>query len=321
LSHGANFVAKEKEKMDSRSFRRGALQLGILLGALLLVLTPAAKAQLNWDGQTGAFATPFAYVATSESNKVGHPEIAFHYLNGGEVIGNDYQVSFTVGLFKISELGFTRSMSSFGSSPITALFQGGYDTFHGKLNIIPENLHGKKWVPAISVGFMGRFEVERVARAPFAVNLGSPLAGISSNSADFYVVGTKTITQIKHLPVLLSAGYKRTDVQIMAVAGNAPDYANTGFGTIAFVVKAPAQTSLIFGAEAVQEPHYLEGLTITKNSGGPTIPTTLVYFVRVAPAKLPFNADFGIGQLAGVITPGINIKARNQAAVGLSYHF
>lgn len=307
--------------MNSHSFSRGAIQLGIVLGALLLIFTPAAKAQLNWEGQTGAFATPFAYVATSESFKIGHPEIGFHYLNGGDVIGDDYQFSFTVGLFKYTELGFTRSDSSFGSSPITGLFQGGYDTFHGKLNVIPENLHGKKWVPAISVGFAARFEEERVARAPFAANLDSPLAGRSTNNTDFYVVATKTITQIKHLPIVLSAGYKHTDAQIMGIAGNAPDYADLAFGAAAFEVKVPGSTTLVFGAEAVQEPHYLEGF-YTPGVGGPTIPTTLVYFVRIVPpAKYPFNVDVGVGQIAGVITPGIDLKARDQAAVGLSYRF
>jgi len=307
--------------MNSGSFRNG-ICLSVLLGSLLFTLTPTAEAQLNWEGQTGGFATPFAYVAASESGKIGHPEVAFHYLNGGDVIGNDYQLSFTVGLFKLTEFGFTRSMSSSGSSPITGLFQGGYDTFHGKFNVIPENFHGKKWVPAISVGFAARFELERVARAPFAVNLQSPLAGRSTNNSDFYVVGTKTITQIKKLPIILSAGYKRTNAQIMGVAGSAPDYANTAFGTIAFLVAGPAKTTLVFGAEAVQQPHYLEGLTITSTSGGPTIPTTLIYFVRVVPpAKYSFDVDFGIGQFAGVITPGLDLKARNQAAVGISYHF
>jgi hypothetical protein len=306
--------------MSFCSFRRSAISLAMLLGSLLLVLTPAAKAQLNWEGQTGAFSTPFAYVAGSESGNIGHPEIAFHYLNTGDVIGNDYQFSFTVGLFKVTEFGFTRATSSYGSSPITGLFQGGYDTFHGKLNVIPENFHGKKWVAAISVGFASRFEVERVARAPFAANLGSPLAGRSTSNADFYVVATKTITQIKKLPVVLSAGYKRTNAQIMGIAGNAPDYANTAFGAAAFVVKGPAKSSLIFGAEAVQQPHHLEGLT-SATVGGPTIPTTLVYFVRAVPAKLPFNVDFGIGQIAGKVTPGIDLKARNQAAVGISYRF
>jgi len=309
------------------SFHRSAIRLAAVLGLLLLALTPAAKAQLNWEGQTGAFATPFAYVASSESGKIGHPEIGFHYLHGGDVLGDDYQFSVTVGLFKLSELGFTRSDSSFGSSPITGLFQGGYDTFHGKLNIIPENFHGKNWIPAISVGFAARFEEERVARAPFAANLDSPLAGRSTNNADFYVVGTKTISQIKHLPIVLSAGYKHTNASIMGIAGNAPDYADLAFGAAAFVITAPAKTSVIVGAEAVQEPHYLEGLYVS-GVGGPTIPTTLVYFVRVVPNKLPFNVDVGVGQIAGKITPGIedvlpavDLKAREQVAVGLSYRF
>jgi Protein of unknown function (DUF3034) len=292
----------------------------LFVGSFLFILTPMAMAQLNWEGQTGAFATPFAYVVSSESAKIGHPEVAFHYLNGGSVLGNDYQFSFTVGLFKITEFGFTRSTSSSGSSPITGLFQGGYDTFHGKLNMIGENAGKTKWVPAISAGFAARFEGERVARAPFATNLESPLAGRSTNNLDFYLVATKTITQIKGLPIVLSGGYKRTNAQIMGVAGNSPDYANTLFGAAAFVVKGPAKTALVFGAEAVQQPHYLEGLS-SKSTGGPTIPTTLVYFVRVVPGKLPFNVDFGVGQFAGLITPGIDLKARHQAAMGLSYRF
>jgi len=302
-------------------FRRGAIWLALILGFVSLALTPAARAQLNWDGQTGALATPFAYVASSESGNVGHPEISFHYLNGGSVIGNEYQFSFTLGLLKFTEFGFTSSLSSEGSSPLTGLFQGGYNTFHGKANIIPENMHGKKWVPAISVGFAARFGVERVARSPLAGDLElSTLGGQSTNNVDFYVVATKTVTQIKKLPVVLNVGYKRTNAQIMGVAGNAPDYANTAFGSIAFVVTAPAKTAVIFGAEALQQPHYLEGL-YTSGVGGPTIPTTLVYFVRVVPNKMPFNVDFAIGQFAGQITPGVDLKARNQAAVGLSYRF
>ena len=119
---------------------------------------------------------------------------------------------------------------------------------------------------------------------------------------------------------MLSAGYKRTNASIMGVAGNAPDYANTAFGAVAFVVQAPANTTLVFGAEAVREPHHFEGLT-SPTVGGPTVPTTLVYFVRVVPGKLPFNVDFGVGQFVGGVTPGINLEARHQAAMGISYRF
>jgi len=300
---------------------RYTISIVVVSAALLLILAPIAKAQLNWDGQTGAFATPFAYVASSGENKIGHPEVAFHYLNGGSVIGNDYQVSFTVGLFKYTEFGYTSSFSSAGSSALTGLFQGGYNTFHGKVNLVPENAGKTKWVPAISAGFVARFQDERVARAPIAGHLlDSPLAGETTNNADFYLVATKTITQIKRLPIVLSAGYKRTNAQIMGVAGNAPNYANTAFGAAAFVVHGPSKSTLVFGAEAVQEPHFLEGL-YSPTTGGPTIPTTLVYFARIVPGKLPFNVDFGVGQFAGVIAPGINLKAREQAAVGISYHF
>ena len=66
--------------MNSGSFPNG-ICLSVLLGSLLFTLTPTAKAQLNWEGQTGGFATPFAYVAASESGKIGHSEVAFHYLN------------------------------------------------------------------------------------------------------------------------------------------------------------------------------------------------------------------------------------------------
>ena len=256
----------------------------------------------------------------SDANKISYPEVAFHYLDGGSVIGNQYQLSATFGLFKLAEFGFTGSLRTAGSSPITGLFYGDYETFHGKANIIPENLGGKKWVPAISAGFVMRFDVERVARSPFAANLGSPIAGIATHDQDFYIVATKTITQIKKLPIVLSGGYKWTNAQILGVAGNAPGSANTAFGAAAFVISGPAKSAFIFGAEAVQEPHYLEGL-YTAPDTGPTIPTTLVYFVRVLPGKLPFNVDVGVGQFAGQIAPGINLEARHQVAMGVSYRF
>ena len=53
---------------------------------------------LNWEGQTGALITPFAYTAASPAGKFGKPEVAFHYLNTGSVIGNDYKFSITEGI-------------------------------------------------------------------------------------------------------------------------------------------------------------------------------------------------------------------------------
>ena len=54
---------------------------------VITVFSQTSFAQgLNWDGQTGALITPFAYTASTPAHKFGKPEVAFHYLNGGEVI-------------------------------------------------------------------------------------------------------------------------------------------------------------------------------------------------------------------------------------------
>src|SRR6266536_4782760 len=120
---------------------------------------------LNWEGQTGALLTPFAYTAASPAGKFGKPEIAFHYLNTGTVIGNDYQFSVTEGIAKRVEVGYTGSFSSAGSSPFSPLFTNGFSTFHGKVTVINENSYKTKWVPAIAVGAIGRVGIQRIATA------------------------------------------------------------------------------------------------------------------------------------------------------------
>ena len=91
---------------------------------------------LNWEGQNGAVITPFAYTASAA--KIGKPEVSFHYLNAGPVVGNDYQFSITEGLYKRVEVGFTESFSSAGSQS-AGLFSNGYTSLHGKVTVIPEN--------------------------------------------------------------------------------------------------------------------------------------------------------------------------------------
>ena len=79
------------------------------------LLVPLAAAQLNWEGQTGGLITPFAYTSSS-SMGVGRPQLALHYLNGGPVLGNDFQVSITAGFLKIAEGGFTRTSTFWGTT-------------------------------------------------------------------------------------------------------------------------------------------------------------------------------------------------------------
>jgi hypothetical protein len=292
--------------------------LRLCLAALLLLalFVPNAWSQLNWEGQTGALVTPFAYTSPSKADGVGHPQISFHYLNTGDVIGNDFQISGTIGLFKIIEVGYTRALSSEGSNlTLSPLFTGGYNIFHAKVNLIPENAGKNNFIPAISVGFVARTQVERVYGAV-------TVPKTSQNNEDIYLVGTKTITQIKGLPIVLNAGVKGTDAVIMGIAGNAGDingnatWVARAFGAVGFVLPGPAKSKFVVGSEAAQQPKYLYKVP------GPTIPTTLTYFVRfLPPGKIPINFDLGVAQAAGNIAPGINLEARHQVGIGITYRF
>jgi hypothetical protein len=289
---------------------------------------------LNWEGQTGALLTPFAYTAGSPAGKFGKPEVAFPYLNAGNVIGNEYQFSVTEGFGKRFEAGFTEAFSSAGNTAVVSnLFTGGYTVLHGKFTVVPENSYKTKWVPAIAVGAVGRLGDERVYWDATESGPSTP----KGTSADFYIVATKTVTQVKGFPFVLSLGDKLTNASIMGIAGqagtlNTLDQRWQGrlFGAAAFVVKGPAKSALIFGAEAVQQPHYVQGLNfvlrnLTENSGvTATIPTSLSYFVRVVPhlEGSPLQVDLGLVQAAGRIVPGVvNLNAQARVGMGISYHF
>lgn len=280
----------------------------IIFAAFLFLPSLAVRAQgINWEGQTGAFVTPFAYTSPSEKNKFGKPQISFHYLNAGSVVGNHYQASITVGAAKRVEFGYTRNFSSPGKTAVSPLFDNGFNIIHGKVNLIEENAGKTKWVPAISAGFVARTNVKRV---------GGVINNKSETNGDIYVVATKTVTQVKDLPLLFNFGVKYTNASIMGVAGNSPDWKPTLFGAVAAVVKGPSKSTLIFGSEVAQQPKYIKGLP------GPTVPPTLTYFVRILPkAEVPLALDFGVAQVAGRITPGVDLKARHQFAMGISYAF
>jgi hypothetical protein len=298
---------------------------------------------LNWEGQTGALLTPFAYTAASPSAKLGHPQVAFHYLNSGPVIGNNYQLSLTEGAFKIFEIGYTAAFSSSGdvgtgtlgvlgdSSTETGvpsfLFGNSFSEFHGKLTIVPENAAKTKWVPAIAVGAIGRFGCERITHYTIP---GPP--GSTNSNGDFYIVATKTVTQVKGLPFLVNFGEKVTNASVFGVAGNAgtgvgdlqQNWQGRLFGAVAFVVKGPKASTLIFGSEVVQQPHYVQGLPKAA-----TVPTSESYFVRIVPKVKgsPLQIDLGIAELAGKVVnlPAsagvVDLQARAQFGMGITYSF
>jgi hypothetical protein len=276
------------------------------LAALLLAASTSFAQGLNWEGQTGAFVTPFAYTSASPANGLGRPQVAFHFLNGGSAVGNDFQVSVTEGLLKRVELGYTRAVNAAGdSAALGPLFEGGFNVFHGKVAFVDENAGKHKWVPALAAGFVARTQVRRV---------GGVLTDGDTSNGDIYLVGTKTITQIRHLPIIVNAGVKGTNASLLGISGNAPEWEARGFGAVAFVVSGPAKSKLAIGSEVAQQPRRIKDLP------GASLPTTLTYFVRLIPVpERPLNFDFGVAQAAGRVLPGADLHARSRFAFGISY--
>jgi len=302
-------VVQVTQQSAAEALLRHAAMFLATAAFLFLSATTVHAQNLNWEGQTGAFVTPFAYTSASSSNGIGRPDVAFHYLNGGSVLGNFYEISGTIGFLSRVELGYSRALSSLGSnSELSPLFQGGFNIFHGKVNLLRENQGKHNYLPAISAGFAARTQVQRV---------GGVISGKETSNGDFYVVATKTITEIKQLPIVANAGFKVTNSSVLGIAGNAPDWQGGVFGALGFVLPGPAKSKIVVGSEALQEPHHIQGLPPAA-----TLPTTLTYFARVLPpGKVPINVDFGVAQAANEILPGVELKARAQFAFGISYRF
>jgi hypothetical protein len=316
-------ITKTRPETAWRLIQSGSRLRRSLMALLVpLILAGAgintARAQtLNWEGQTGIFVTPLAYTVPSSDGGLGKPVVAYHYLDGGNVLGGFHQVSITEGAFNYLEFGYTRGLHQDGStSGLSNLWGSGFNSFHAKLNLVPEGTRKRGWMPAFSIGFVARTNVR---------NVGGVMQGKDTNNADFYIVATKTITKVRKLPVVLNAGYKETNAPLLGLAGNSTAYQGRAFGAVALALKGPAKSTIMLASEFLQEPRDIQGLP------GAVIPTTLTYAVRIVPAgAFPtrrgwkdenprLSIDFGLAQAAGSIMPGVNLNARHQFALGVSY--
>jgi hypothetical protein len=296
---------------------RNLLIAGITASIAVVVAVSSCSAQsLGWEGETGILATPLAYTAASETQTV-HPVVAYHYLNAGSVIGDFHQASVTVGFFKRFELGYTHDFHAQGDDPtLSPLWQNGFEIFHGKAMLIPENFHKENWIPAVSVGFMAREGVRNLGNLNFSPGGGISATNNGKTNGDVYIAASKLISQIKPISILLTGGVRGTNALLWGLAGNAPDWKARAFGSVALPIKLPGGNSIIFASEVAQQPHH------PINFPALNIPTTLTYAVRFVPtAKYHFNIDAGIAQIAGKVAPGVDLKARHQAAVGISWSF
>jgi hypothetical protein len=296
--------------------RSGMVGRFVFLAAMLCVAMNTASAQsLNWEGQTGVFVTPLAYAVPSTERGFGKPVVAYHYLDAGGVLGGFHQVSVTIGAFTRVEFGYTRNLhQDGGTADLSNLWGNGFNTFHGKVNVLRE---GQSWLPALSVGFVARSQVH---------NVGGVLQNKDTTNEDFYVVATKTALGIRKLPLVFNFGFKVTNASLLGLVGNAPSYQGRLFGAAAFALRGPGRSTILLGSEVLQEPRRVQDLP------GIVVPTTITYAVRIIPSgALPLHSwgvesprltlDLGIAQAAGRVAPGINLQARHQFALGVSYGF
>jgi hypothetical protein len=122
---------------------------------LTLSFVASVRAQnIGCEGETGILVTPLAYTAKSPEDGLGLQPVGCHFLNGGGVLGDFYNISGTVGALSRLESGYTRALHTLGRDPdFSSLWNNGFNIVHGKLNLVSENAARTNWIPAISVGF------------------------------------------------------------------------------------------------------------------------------------------------------------------------
>ncbi len=195
----------------------------VLVGALLL-LAPFGYAGVplnNLQGAGGIAFNPLAYPAgqnkdAATSNEwqdvISKPQFGIWY-----TYLPDVKVDWTA--IGVAETIYDRLEVSYGYELIAPDGKNIRKSDVGaKLLLIPENIDGLNYIPAISVGSIWKYTT------PVA-------ADIDQSAFDFYAVATKLITQLP-LPILLSAGVLSTKERTTGVFGYDDDRDTTFFGNV-----------------------------------------------------------------------------------------
>jgi hypothetical protein len=263
---------------------------------------PVQAQSLNWEGQTGTVIIPDARVSESPARGIGHPVVSFHVLNGGEVLGNHFQTSLTIGVAQRIEFGVSRSsVASINSGGLNTLFDRGFTTIHAKVNMLAENA-GSKCTPGISAGVLTRWQQKHLEGA----------LGVATQNADLYVVATKSVPVKGRVSAIFTGGVKATNASLLGLAGNAPGWSTRAFGAAGVSVSE----ALVMGVDLSQQSAKIDGVLATTD-----LPATVAYYVRFIPIKARLNIDIGVVRLGNTIAPGLDIKANNQLTVGASFRF
>jgi hypothetical protein len=262
---------------------------------------------LNMDGQSGIFFQPWADVVPSAAGKFGGPTVSFHIVDAGPVAGDYLNVGVEEGFGNWLEFGYTRSNHTDGGDPaISPLFNfAGMNIFNVKAKVLSANSHGRKYLPAISMGGVLR------TNDPF---VSQSVAHKNATNGDVYLVGTKLFVLGNKFAFLLNAGVRGTNAQKYGYGGNTLNWQARAFGGIAFPIPIKKFVVIAPTFEIDQEPDKLKYVPTA------TLPTDLIYAVRISRApNSRWSFDIGTGHVGATLGPGINIKVNNAIAFAADF--
>ena len=280
----------------------------IAIGLALLGSVKSPGQALTMDGSSGGFVAPLASVVPSQPKKWNHPTLSFHMVDGGPVAGDYLNVSVEEGYGNWLEVGYTRGNHTDGGDPTySPLFNfAGDNIFNAKARVLSENARGKSWVPAVAIGGVLRTNDPYVSQY---------FAHKSATNGDIYGVAQKLLTTKKRVSILLSGGVRGTNAEVYGYGGNATHWQARAFGVVAFPV--PFRKVILTPTfEVDQEPHNLAYVP------GATIPTTLVYAVRMSSAPdAKWSVEMGTGKVCNTILPEAHLKVNHAIAVAFDRRF
>jgi hypothetical protein len=284
------------------------ISVAVLVLAVLFFSQRTHAQALNMDGQSGIFLQPWAEVVPSPDHKFGGTTASFHMVDAGPVAGDYLNIGLEEGFGNWLEFGFTRNNHTDGGDPtISPLFNfSGMNIFNVKAKLLAANYHNRKYLPAIAVGGVLR------TNDPFVVQ---SVAHKNATNGDVYVVATKLIVLGNKFAFLATGGVRGTNAQKYGYGGNTIDWEARAFGGIGFPISIKKAVVVAPTFEINQEPRRIKYVPTA------SLPTDLIYAVRISRPDSRWSFDVGTGHLGASLAPGINIKVNNAVAFAADFRF
>lgn len=188
-----------------------------LVAAASTLAVKAGPPFTSIEGYGGAAFNPFAYTAgpnkfESADLPFSKPQFAGWYVNLGDVDVDWTSIGLGFTVAQRLELSYSHEIIAPNGKNLYK------DNAGAKLNLVSENAGGHHYVPAVSVGVVGK-------------TISDVGEGVDDSGVDFYGVATKLITELPK-PVLVSAGVLSTEGRVTGVFGFDSDRDTVGFANI-----------------------------------------------------------------------------------------